>query len=58
MASAINKAVMVKFRYNEEFIKASLENLLPNGYNYVYHYYYIYIYFTLAYEHISPYMSI
>lgn len=58
MANAINKAVMVKFRYIEEFIKASLENLLPNGYNYVYHYICIYIYCILAYEHISPYMSI
>ena len=28
MANAINKAVMVKFRYIEEFIKASSENLL------------------------------
>ena len=60
IANAINKAVMVKFRYIEEFIKASLENLLPNGYNYVYHYICIciYFYFILAYEHISPYMSI
>lgn len=40
MASAINKAVMVKFRYIEEFIKASLKNILP----------YIYQYSTLIYE--------
>ena len=40
MASAINKAVMVKFRYIEEFIKASLRTIFP----------YIYQYSTLIYE--------
>jgi len=29
MANAINNAVMVKFRYMEEFIKASLEMFCP-----------------------------
>ena len=34
MANAINKAVMVKFRYIEEFIKASLRTIFPHIYQY------------------------
>ena len=34
MANAINKAVIVKFRYMEEFIKGLLGNVLPTDYIY------------------------